>query len=355
MLALRRYGCLQCMLGVLLFHALAISAAAEEVKRSSAQTEILPSQSSPLSTQNDAASVAPIETVDFPPVQDDWLPRYSLGTRTWISWGNSERTHTGPGPVGFANPLSDLRWQNLTSQALEINGSAIFFNRLIISGDFGAGVINGGHFRDQDFAFSGHQGVFSDTLSPALDDNLRYFNADVGWRFHEGPYFSFDGLVGYQYWRERYVAEGGAFIVPSGLIPLPPGPVITEEFTWQGFRIGVQGVVQFSPRWSFKSRVMCMPGMQFKNEDIHHLRVDLRQDPSIIDRAGGGIGILGDFRFSYWMVRGLFLEVGYRVFAAQSGIGETTVRLANGPDGNLPFNVGQTVRQGMTFGLTYQF
>lgn len=346
----------QLSLAVVWLHCLAALTAAQDPTPAPVQPEILaPSSSTPLVVDQGTPADAPVEMMNCPPPPRIFT-NVSLSARTWISWGNSQRLHSANSGLGYASPISELKWRSMSSQTVEVGGGALIFDRFLISSNFGAGAIDGGHFQDTDFAYSGHQGVFSDTISPSLDDNLRYFDIDAGWRFFDSPFFSLDALVGYQYWRERYMAEGGSFVVPTGaVLPLPGGPVVQETFEWQGMRIGLQGIGQISDRFSFKARGVCIPGIQFRNEDIHFLRTDLLHDPSAIDRAGGGFGFIGDMRFSYWLGRGFFAEIGYRAFFAQSGIGETTIRTVNHGDLNLPFNYAQTFRQGVTLGLTYQF
>jgi hypothetical protein len=288
-----------------------------------------------------------------------WLTSCAIGARTWISWGDSDRNHAARAIIGgvpfFADPISDLRWKNTVSAAGEVNASALFFNRLVASSTLGVGGIDGGRFRDQDFALSGRQGLFSDTVHPIDSDDLLYGNADLGWQLYGGDYCAVNGLIGYQYWREKYVAEGGSVIVPAGSTFLfPPGPVISEQFTWQGLRLGAQGYVTLSERCALKSLLVLMPLMHLEVRDIHFLRDDLRKDPSIVDRATGGFGLIYDLRLSYRVWRGLSAEIGYRIFDATSGNGETIFRFNEG-DSRVPFNEGNTTRQGLTLGLNYYF
>jgi len=224
--------------------------------------------------------------------EHSWQPCISTGVRAWFSWADSERSHGGPGPLFniFADDLSVLRWKRMSSEVIEANVNTLWFDRVLLNAELGTGAISSGQFRDQDFAVSGQQLLFSDTIHPAMDDDLLYVNIDLGWRFCECDYFVFDALVGYQFWRETYVAEGGASIVPPGP-PFPAGPVITEQFTWEGFRIGCQSVFLPEPRCVIKTRIMFMPFTHFENEDVHHLRTDLAQDPSGIDTAAGGFGV----------------------------------------------------------------
>jgi hypothetical protein len=235
---------------------------------------------------------------------------------------------------------------------------------VILNAEGGLGTISSGQLVDQDFSLPLRQGLFSESISPTLNDNLRYLNVELGWRFCEGACYAIDGLVGYQYWSERYIDDGGTQSVgaprspaPPPFTSFPPGPGISEHFTWQGFRIGVQTVANVWPCWAVKARVMAMPVTWFVNEDVHFLR-----SLSGTERATGGIGVMGDVRVAYRLWQGLILECGYRVWYAESGSGELTEHLSdgtlfsNGTSFNqLPFNKASSLRQGLVLGLTYQF
>jgi hypothetical protein len=283
------------------------------------------------------------------------LSSISFGARAWFSWGNSDSNFR----VGAAHVASDLHWRDMVAETGEVNVGALFFDRLVVNAMGGGGTISSGRLSDDEFDITGSQGLISESMSPVADHGLEFYNFDLGWRFCQGPCFFFDGLIGYQYWRERYVALGGTqvysapgFDVPPVGAAYPPGPRISEQYTWQGFRIGGQAVVQVSPCLAFKSQVFFMPLTHFENQDIHY---DLPLVPTSIERSTGGFGVLGDFRVSYWLCSGLFFEAGYRIWDAEAGKGRLTELFSNGNGANLPLNEATTLRQGFTVGLTYQF
>lgn len=196
----------------------------------------------------------PMNNVPNRDPQSDWLSSFSVGARTWISWGQSDTNFR----IGAINVGSDLKWRNLAGESGEVSTSGLLFDRLVLSGTFGGGAING-QFVDKDYALPDRQGLYSDTVSPSRSDNDYYFNVDFGWRFFENAYFIVDGIVGYQFWREGYFAEGGTYVVPPTAGVLPSGRVLTEQYTWQGLRIGLQGVAQIGERWALKSQLVFMP------------------------------------------------------------------------------------------------
>jgi hypothetical protein len=63
---------------------------------------------------------------------------------------------------------------------------------------------------------------------------------------------------------------------------------------------------------------------------------------------------MAEVRVSYWLCKGLFLEVGYRVSDVTSGNGDTLFHATTG-DIRVPFNEGNTTRQGLILGLSCHF
>lgn len=361
------------MLSLVLAQALAMPVVAQDIAPAKVQGVALLAANSPESVTEKAEPAVPSETLPSNEPKSAFFPNFLLGNdpnsgvlssfavgaRAWLSWARSDSNFGGGGPIGFATPLSDLKWHNLVSETGEVSASALLLNRVVLNASGGGGVTNSGQLVDRDFALSQQQGLFSESIAPTTGNSLSYFNADLGWRFWENACCFFDGLIGYQYWREHYLAQGGTQSVsfpglglpPSGF-PFPPGPSISEQYTWQSFQIGGQTAWQFSPRWALKGRLMFMPVTWFENDDVHFLRVPLLTST---ERATGGFGVTADLRVTYWLCRGLFLELGYRIWDVTSGSGQISESFSGVPTFSLPFNQASTVRQGLTLGLTYQF
>src|SRR5205814_331219 len=153
----------------------------------------------------------------------------------------------------------------------------------LITSDFGGGAIRGGQFEDVDFASSGRQGLFSDSISPVTGDALYYFTIDGGLRIIDRKSFTWDLVLGYQYWRAKYVATGGRFLVPPGDPDLPAGTVaLTDAYRWRGFRVGGQCALELLPRVWLKSRVILLPVLNLEVQNTHPLRpAEFKQDPSV--------------------------------------------------------------------------
>lgn len=99
---------------------------------------------------------------------------------------------------------------------------------------------------------------------------------------------------------------------------------------------------------------MFIPWTQFKLEDIHHLRTDLKQDPSGIATAGGGFGVQTDTTLSYNVWRGLSIEAGFQYWDIGSGDGTIIIRGLT-TDFRQLFNGATSKRWGAIIGTNYDF
>lgn len=109
-------------------------------------------------------------------------------------------------------------------------------------------------------------------------------------------------FVGLQYWRERHVATGvtqaecttaaspnPAFrCSPVGTVSFRNQAVITNSMSLFSGRIGGEVEYKLDPRITFEAKVALLLSY-LNNEDVHHLRTDLAQDPSF-RMTGFGIG-----------------------------------------------------------------
>jgi opacity protein-like surface antigen len=90
------------------------------------------------------------------------------------------------------------------------------------------------------------------------------------------------------------------------------------------------------------------------NNDVHHLRSDLQQDPSI-SMTGYGIGVDGDAGVKFMLIKNMFLNAGYRVYWNHAIDGTVKFHNAGAPSDSFPLTQFQSLRQGWTFGLNYTF
>src|SRR5437899_3268209 len=140
---------------------------------------------------------------------------FKLGTRTWVTTGNTQMNFGVPPSI---NILSELRWRGVDSVVQEINAEFVW-KGLVLTSSVGTGGISQGVLIDDDFSQDDRRGRFSHTRSSVTDDGLFYFNADVGFRLfvptdEKTPRRGYhtDIFVGYQYWHEKYTAFGATGI-----------------------------------------------------------------------------------------------------------------------------------------------
>jgi len=292
-----------------------------------------------------------------------------IGQRTWFSNGISDTSTANTA----GDLISFLKWADVDSTVIEFNGDALIFKRYILSADVGFGAISGGRLRDQDWLIIlGTSFFLSESESVADDDNLFYLNVELGYRImyccpyqfnawdqDYEPTTTIDLLIGYQHWRETYVATKAVQTQdPFGIFGLGPfadqGKAITDEFTWDSVRLGIRVEWNIMRKLSFRGRLMFIPWTHFEEEDIHHQRADLKQDPSFTSTARGGFGVQSDTTLSYNVWRGLSIEAGFQYWNISSGDGTQTARALVG-DLDSPFPGANTTRWGAIIGINYLF
>ena len=277
----------------------------------------------------------------------------TIGARGWVTTGYSSLS-IGTRTI---DPLSELRWRGIDSIVGEVNVEANF-QHVFLLGSVGGGAIDDGVLIDDDFSASNHQGRDSHTRSDIRGDSgLAYINADVGknlfhWKTDRGERGFIDVLLGGQYWFEQYVAFGATGFPNTAD---RREKVSTVDFAWLSLRAGVRAEIPIAGPVGVRFRGYVIPVSYFYSEDIHHLRGDLKHDPSFRDSAWGGFGeqLEGALTYSIWRHR-LFAEAGYRYWRVESGSGTDTARTVNG-DVHQRFNGAVTERYGPFVGFQFRF
>src|SRR5262245_29352053 len=303
-------------------------------------------------------AIVPVRYLDDGPPPEPYagdLVQTTFGLRTWLSTGQSTISYAGID--GIPHVMSDLRWRRLHNPMIELSGDSLWFDRLVVRADLGIGTSGRGHLSDKDFDVFG---LTSDSEHPVNTDNLYYFNFDLGcrivsWRGFRNPdsFLAIDALIGWQYWSEKYVARDGIDVFPGNRF-FPPGDVIASRFQWDSLRIGLRSFWQIHENWSLESRIFFIPYTEFENNDIHYLRTDLLRDPSFIDRANGGLGVMADLTLAWRILPHLSVEAGYRVWDIRSNDGISFTRTPTG-DFVSPLNQACTIRHGLLLGVTWRF
>jgi opacity protein-like surface antigen len=293
----------------------------------------------------------------------DWT--VELAGKVWVSSGWSNWNFKSAG----VDPLTELRWRGVDAVLGEVSADVVW-KRVVWMVSVGGTTLDQGVLIAEDFAASDRQGRFSVTRSPVDDGHVFYLNNDVGARLGEWrqPLFGagaapaagyVDAFVGYQFWREEYVAVGltGNLILPNGLVVNQGEPstvkFATNEYTRHSIRLGMRTQIPLVGGLSLKALAVIVPYTHTDYEDTHHLQTGLRQ-PSV-STANGGIGTQLEAGLSYAVWRGLTADVGFRYWYFDSGEGEVVTRSTTGAVSRDTLNQAITERYGPYVGVRWKF
>lgn len=303
-----------------------------------------------------------------------------VGVSFWFSQAETKWSHNASGlDPNLGNPSSRLMYKDVGTNIAELTGTVRFKNRLFVRSNFGYGEIGGGRLIDEDFlsaqgavnkgaTISGAH-AFSKTFSDITGDDLWYVNVDTGIRamsFTEDKGF-LDLFVGFQYWREQHETRGltqitcttvtspdPAFQCPAaGAVRFEGQPVITNKATWISGRVGVESEYRLLRRVSVNGKLAVLV-TQLRNEDTHHLRTDLQQNPSFkMSGLGFGTNVEGNVRIL--VIERFFLSAGYRFWWTRVTDEDWELFGANGASLSANLNEFETIRHGPTVGILYTF
>jgi len=284
----------------------------------------------------------------------DWSA--SVGANVWLSNGETEWEHEFPTGIPGLNGGSKLHWRDIEAPIYSVDGEVIW-RRLVAIAAGGWGSIESGTFIDDDFFSDGP--LFSRTRSTADDGSVYYGNVALGWRALEWRDFEerqgfLDLLAGYQWWREKYEAFGAVNLV--GPIEIASNvKVITHKWTWQSIRVGGRVFVPLPAGFGARVSAFFLPWSSVRLEDTHHLRTDLRQDPSSVTEATGGFGYQVEAAVTYTFWRGLGAEAGYRRWQIDMHDGDVSTRAVDVSVPKVGLRDASIVRDGFFVGLYYRF
>jgi hypothetical protein len=315
------------------------------------------------------------------PVQSSVVSRVDIGVSEWFSQGQTTWSHNASGlDPNLGNPTSKLKFKDTGTNVTEITGRVQLKSKVFLRGAFGYGSVGGGRLTDDDFLSAqgaAAQGAtvtgehrFSRTFSDIGGDHLWYLNADLGataYTFRENK-GTLGVFAGFQYWRERHEATGVTQAecttasspnpdfrcAPVGTVAFRNQTVITNTTTWVSGRFGGELEYKIDRRVSVEAKVAMLLSYM-NNEDIHHMRTDLAQDPSF-RMTGWGIGTNSDVNLRVMIWDRLYLTGGYRVFWNQVLFSDHwKIYGVDGSSATAPLTQFQTLRHGPTIGLTYSF
>ena len=301
---------------------------------------------------------------------------YVLGMTTWISEGQTEWSHDASSVnAALGNPTSELVYKRVRSKVFELNGKIVTPNRFFVRGQFGYGIIDDGTVVDDDFlsaagaaangtSVSGPH-MFSRTESAINDNYLWFVTLDAGM-----PLFSLFSerltvgvFGGYQHWRERVTAQGVTQITCTavGTLCATPGSTsfsgqdaITNTVQWDSFRIGFDSEVRIFERLDLTATVAFVPYTILENQDTHHLRTDLRHDPSF-SMTGTGHGYQAEAGLRFMLLQSLYLNAGIRYWRLEVTDGEWQNHPIGSASSTVNLNEFSSERYGGTFGISYSF
>lgn len=303
--------------------------------------------------------------------------RIAVSLSTWLTEGKTRWSFHNQSAL-FGNPTSELDYKDVGTTVTELGGTVSFDKRsfqYFVRGQAGYGAVGGGRLVDDDYVSAAGAAFYGTTQSGAhrfsrthsnLDgSHIWYVNADLGiqtevWKRRA----SLGAFLGYQHREEQLQAFGVTQVectalAPSAIRCSPAGTVtnvnrlaLTNTAIWDSFRLGVEGAARLHDRVSLDGRAAFLVSW-LHNKDTHHLRSDLKQDPSIT-MTGTGIGFNSETNASVLLYEQLFFDVGYRYWWQRVG-GDVVFRSTTGDSQPLPLNEFKSMRQGITFGLRYSF
>ncbi|NOT96937.1 MAG: hypothetical protein HOP00_11605 [Nitrospira sp.] len=302
--------------------------------------------------------------------------RFEIAIGTWFSAGDTHWAHnaSSASPL-LGNPSSKLTYKDVGTTVVDIAGTYWFTPRLFGRLNLGVGGIGGGRLTDDDYLAADGGNPSSRTISNLNGDGMIYLNADVGGRVtnfanHRGWLDLFGGI---QFWHTQYSAVGlgqvtcttaGSTINLGGgnVLCNPGGPtppvgsgvnIITNTTNWYSIRLGGRAEYRFTRQFSLQANIALLPISILDNKDVHHLRSDLQQNPSI-SMVGFGIGADADVGLRYMFTKNIGLNFGYRVWWNRMLDGTVTFHGTSGSS-DYPLTQFQSVRQGLTAGLNFTF
>jgi hypothetical protein len=305
--------------------------------------------------------------------------RFDVGLSAWISTGKTTWSHDASGVSSMlGNPSSRLDYKDVAANFVELSAKATLRERWFARAAFGFADIGGGRLVDDDFVSAEGAATFSTAVTGAhrfsrtfsdVDGSYSwYLQGEIGGRVLTFPRRRgrLDLFAGFHYWTQRHQATGVTQVECTALTPSPiqcnPAgtvsnageAVITNTQTWRSIELGLDTEIRLHRRVSLTGRAAFLPVTWLTNDDVHHLRTDLQQNPSF-RMTGWGIGAQLEGGATVQLLARLFFDVGYRFWWNRTLDGEWENLPVGGGDVTVPLTQFRTSRQGLTFGLRYLF
>lgn len=304
--------------------------------------------------------------------------KVDLGIGTWISFGDTRWSHNASSQAPLGNPTSKLTYTDHTTNVVELTAKVSVGPRWFARLNVGGVNIGGGRLTDDDYLTPDGGSPSLRTHSDIKGGGMWYVNADIGSRLLNYPNGrgTLDGFVGFQYWREEHQAFGVRQVTctnAGATVDLDPNTLgvqrlcnpgaaptsnsilaITNTATWYSIRTGLQTEYRLTRWLSVQGAAALKPLSIFENQDTHHLRSSELRDPSFT-MLGIGIGADADLGAKVNFSKEFSLNVGYRVWWNRMLDGTWKNHLTDGSSESFPLREFQSIRHGVTLGLTYTF
>ena len=300
-------------------------------------------------------------------------PVFTLNS--WLSTGQTKWRHDSTGPLSYNGyPSSELDYKNLDSTVLELNIGNTLHNGNRFQLSFGTGSITGGLLVDDDYinangaialgASQSGNHRYSRTHSDLNDSYLFYFDGKVYLRefdVEEERYKSQFYLAGH-YWYEEYVATSLTQIectvlsecYPAGTVIYSNANIITNAVQWAGVGLGAEVDLKLFDTLKYYLDFTFYPIMSLYNEDTHHLRGDLAQNPSIsMQGIGTGIDLMTGVKYS--LSERASIHLSYRYWQRTVNNQTITFHYPGGYSSSFNLIRFRTSRDGLMAGLTFEF
>ena len=299
----------------------------------------------------------------------------SFSLTRWASEGRTKWNHDASflNPL-YGNPSSELDYQNLKSDVVEFGIRTQLKTGHDLQIHIGLGEIKQGLLVDDDYLSA--QGAvyysatqtgehrFSRTHSDINGDALFYLKGTITPKnLVFRPSFGLIRFsVGGQYWTEQYRAYGITQVEcttltlcdPAGTVGYQGVNVITNKLTWVGVSAEMDGMLGLAQGLVFKFKFVFLPILSLDNEDTHHLRTDLAQNPSI-RMEGSGYGYDAELGLAYYFSNTVSAHLGYRNWVRQGEDQTITFYSASGGSSTAHLNEFTTTRNGLTIGIDMVF
>jgi hypothetical protein len=303
-------------------------------------------------------------------VQESW-PKVEFSAGTWISVGDTRWAHDASSVAGLGNPTSKLTYKDVGTNVIDLTGKVWFSPRVFGRLNVGFAGIGGGRLTDDDYGSNGGQRLFSRTNSDLSGDSMWYLNADSGFKVAEYPNHRgwLEMFGGYQFWHTTYQATGvtqvscdnsavpgslGIACNPAGTVTNQGETAITNTTNWHSIRVGASTEYRLTRRLSVLGTLAFIPISVLDNKDVHHLRGDLKQNPSF-SMTGYGVGANMDVGARFMITNNLAASLGYRLYYNRVFSGDLTVHPVAGASDSFPLTQFESLRHGFTAGLSLIF